>query len=317
MSKKKIITSEGRELLPHEIAYTDAMAKLLAKDEKSIGATLLLTLIEDLIEEKRLQYPSRANDLRLNLSPGAHSIFASINTNEFKRSLSNLIDNSIEASANGSPITLSLNQDHKWTTITLSDQGKGIPGNVLRKVGDRGFSFGKDGGTGIGVHFAKRAFNSWGGKLNIESAPGQGTTVQIQLPATSAPTWFSNQLDLKDYSTVVIIDDDATIHASWKDRISSVRPEMMIEHFFDPESASSWINQNRMSLEKSLLLTDYNLNSPSGTGLSILERFGRTNISAIMVTNAFDDKGLQERCEQLNIKILPKSLIGFTLMEVR
>ena len=32
MSKKRIITSEGRELLPHEIAYTDAMAKLLAKE---------------------------------------------------------------------------------------------------------------------------------------------------------------------------------------------------------------------------------------------------------------------------------------------
>lgn len=32
MSKKKIITSEGRELLPHEIAYTDAMAKLLTKE---------------------------------------------------------------------------------------------------------------------------------------------------------------------------------------------------------------------------------------------------------------------------------------------
>ena len=32
MSKKKIITSEGRELLPHETAYTDAMAKLLAKE---------------------------------------------------------------------------------------------------------------------------------------------------------------------------------------------------------------------------------------------------------------------------------------------
>ena len=40
MSKKKTITSEGRELLPHEIAYTEAMEKLLAKEARFIASVL-------------------------------------------------------------------------------------------------------------------------------------------------------------------------------------------------------------------------------------------------------------------------------------
>jgi hypothetical protein len=126
-----------------------------------------------------------------------------------------------------------------------------------------------------------------------------------------APKWFLGDVQLDDKSTIVIVDDDSTIHALWKDRISAAKPNVTIEHFFDPDSATSWIVQNRWSLGKYMLLTDYNLNSQSGTGLSVLERFGLSHPSAVMVTNAFEDQNLRERCGKLNVRIMPKSVMGY------
>lgn len=279
--------------------------------EPAVDAVLLFSLVEELIEEKCVQYPNRSGDLHWKPEAGSHSIFVKVNANELRRSLSNLIDNAVEASAAGSPIILTISLDGERAAISIADRGKGIPAKALSKIGNRGFSFEKPNGTGIGFHYSRQAIHSWNGRLSIDSELGHGTTVRIQLPTIPAPKWFLGDVQLEDMSTVVIVDDDPTIHALWKDRISTAKPNVTIEHFFDPDSATSWIVQNRWSLGKYMLLTDYNLNSQSGTGLAVLERFGLSHPSAVMVTNAFEDQSLRERCEKLNVKIMPKSVMGF------
>lgn len=275
------------------------------------GKVLVFNLIEELLEEKRVQYTERSQDLHLRVNDEAHCVFVSANANELRRSLSNLIDNAIEASPVGKTVTVVLQANAESVSISIADNGKGIPQEVLSKIGSRGFSFEKPSGTGIGVYYAKRAVHAWGGQMAIESKYGAGTAVKIQLPKVSPPHWFVGGVLLEEQSTLVIVDDDPTVHAIWKDRVASLKPDVMLEHFFDPDSAMSWIVQNKHSLGKYTLLTDYNLNSQSGTGLSVLERFGLSSPSAIMVTSAFDDLALQERCGNLNVKIMPKSVMRF------
>lgn len=232
-----------------------------------------------------------------------------------RRSLSNLVDNAIEATKAGETILVKLSTQNDWLIITIIDEGKGIPMKKLSRVGDKGFSFGKDGGTGIGVYYAKRAIKSWGGKLYITSVVDKGTTVEIQLPVVTTPSWFIDSIPIKDCSTIVIVDDDSTVHAILKDKLLNIKPELNIEHFFDSDSASSWFVQNRKSLDKVLLLTDYNLNSRSGNGVTVLERCGLSSPSAVMISNSFEDRFLQESCEKLNVKIMPKSLVNFAIIE--
>jgi signal transduction histidine kinase len=294
------------------IADQSRLALKEATTTTAVEPTLLFPLIEELVEEKRTQYPDRAAKIRWNPSAQSHSAFANVNSNELRRSLSNLIDNAIEASPKDSAITVSLSANQYRVIIKVVDTGKGLSPKELSRIGEKGFSWGKIGGSGLGVYYAKQSVHAWGGEFVISSELGEGTKIQIQLPRATAPSWFTDEVKIEDYSTVMIVDDDPTVHALWKDRIKNLKTDITIEHFFDPDSATSWIVQNKKSLGKYLLLTDYNLNSQAGNGVTVLERCGLTHPSAVMVTSSHDDRELQERCEKLNVKILPKSVMGYT-----
>ena len=65
------------------------------------------------------------------------------------------------------------------TQLVVIDNGIGIPSHVLSRIGDEGFSFGKENGNGLGVSFAKRKMIEWGGTLQISSNVGVGTMVTL------------------------------------------------------------------------------------------------------------------------------------------
>lgn len=279
--------------------------------------TLLFTLIESLVEEKQVQHKERAGQIRLLTPSGqSYSSFCAVNPLELKRSLSNLIDNAVEASPSDAPINVAIYSKENQAVVEISDRGRGIPKEILSRIGERGFSHGKAKGTGLGVHYARKLIEGWGGSFTISSEVGCGTSVQVALPVTEAPIWYVDTIALGESKTVVVVDDDPTIHALWQERLKTFRPEVTIEHFFEPESVMSWIVQNRQTLDKSILLTDYNLNSRTGDGISVLERFGSTHPFSVMVTSAFEDQRLQEQCEKLNVKILPKSVMNFVPIQV-
>jgi len=103
---------------------------------------------------------------------------------ELQRALVNLINNALEATmGSASPkIDVYLRFQSHLCSISLSDNGVGIPEDVLKKLGQRGFTFGKKNGNGLGLHYAKTLFESVGGRLEIQSKVGVGTLVNIQVP---------------------------------------------------------------------------------------------------------------------------------------
>ncbi|MBR7800177.1 sensor histidine kinase [Undibacterium fentianense] len=75
-----------------------------------------------------------------------------------------------------------LNQTH--VEIRFSDDGNGIPAAILRRVFEPFFTtkLGK-GGSGLGMHLAHTVVTQiFGGKIDIESIPGEGTSIQMHLP---------------------------------------------------------------------------------------------------------------------------------------
>lgn len=65
--------------------------------------------------------------------------------------------------------------------LTVRDGGEGIPAETLSKIPSLFFTT-KKGGTGLGLMVASRIVREHGGVLNIESQPGQGTAVTIEMP---------------------------------------------------------------------------------------------------------------------------------------
>jgi signal transduction histidine kinase len=105
------------------------------------------------------------------------------------RVLDNLLDNAAKYSDAASPIELSLAEADGGAAIVVRDRGIGIASADLSRVftpffrGDR--SRARDtGGVGLGLALSKRIVEAHGGRITLESRPGEGTTVRVWLPAS-------------------------------------------------------------------------------------------------------------------------------------
>jgi signal transduction histidine kinase len=102
--------------------------------------------------------------------------------------LSNVISNAIDfcPSKNGK-IRLYLDSNANWITISIEDNGIGIPKEKIGKVFEKFYQadtsiIRKHGGTGIGLSFCKGVIGNHNGKISIESELGHGCQVHIKLP---------------------------------------------------------------------------------------------------------------------------------------
>ncbi|MWV47615.1 PAS domain S-box protein [Paenibacillus sp. HJL G12] len=103
--------------------------------------------------------------------------------NQLKQVFINIIKNAIEAMEAGGVITLHLfrpSQDR--IGISITDQGLGIPGDMLSKLGEPFFTS-KENGTGLGLMISQRIIEGHKGTMEISSKLGEGTRVVIILPA--------------------------------------------------------------------------------------------------------------------------------------
>lgn len=93
----------------------------------------------------------------------------------------NLLVNAAHAMKGAGTIRVSLDQVNSRCRVTVTDQGPGIPADVLERVFTPFFTT-KARGTGLGLPTAKRLVEAHGGRLDIESPSAGGTVVSIELP---------------------------------------------------------------------------------------------------------------------------------------
>jgi len=100
--------------------------------------------------------------------------------------LLNLLINAIAASRDGDRITIGARAENRDGTravvVSVRDRGTGIDTDVLPRVFDPFYTT-KEDGTGLGLSISHTIVRDHGGTIDIESAPGAGTTVTVVLPA--------------------------------------------------------------------------------------------------------------------------------------
>jgi signal transduction histidine kinase len=109
---------------------------------------------------------------------------------QLEQALVELVSNALDAMPGGGRLRLAARAldggpSGREVVVEVSDTGPGIPANVLPSVCEPFFTTRQE-GTGLGLAIAKRYVEQNGGKLEIDSAPGAGTTVRVRLPAAAA-----------------------------------------------------------------------------------------------------------------------------------
>ena len=105
-----------------------------------------------------------------------------------RRLLLNLLDNAAKYSEPPAPVRLAIGAEPGGAVIEVRDRGIGIAPEDLPRLftpffrTDRSRARGT-GGTGLGLALAKRIAEAHGGTISAESAPGEGTTFRVRLPA--------------------------------------------------------------------------------------------------------------------------------------
>lgn len=104
-----------------------------------------------------------------------------------QRVLQNIVDNAVKYSPAGSPVRVTVEEDaqREYATITVHDEGVGIPAEDLPRVFTRYYRAATAhgiAGSGLGLSGARAIVEQHGGSIAIESAVGRGTTVILTLP---------------------------------------------------------------------------------------------------------------------------------------
>lgn len=294
------------------------LSKYKSKDTETIDhsnelqAILISATLLQVLTDKKFQYKELPIKFDYDFNQTGQFSFIKIELSPFKRMISNLINNSVDAFENNpGEVTIKLDATEHIVTIAIVDNGKGIPAHVLEKIlKNIAITEGKEQGHGIGLTQVRETLARSQGKISIDSTEGKGTTIKLEFPRAKALSWLAEEIKLKNNDMVIILDDEPSIHAAWDSRFETVMsetPMIQVKHFVQGKEALDFINNiSTEELNNIFLLTDFELLKQELDGLHVVAKSGIQR--SILVTSHYANAIVMERAAKLGTKILPKQL---------
>ena len=172
-------------------------------------AQRLVTLIDDIIRLSQLdegdEMPTETVDLREIAQEAAEDLRGAAEKKHVSLSLEgeaapvtgvrrllyeivyNLCDNAVKYNVDGGGVSIRVEQDGQTASVTVADTGTGIAPEHQGRIFERFYRVDKShskasGGTGLGLSIVKHAVQYHHGSIELQSAPGKGTTVRVFFP---------------------------------------------------------------------------------------------------------------------------------------
>lgn len=176
---------EATGIIKQEIDRLDRVIKVLLDFGRPSEPTLRPTNVEDVVSDVVMFTRRFAGQARVELETEYASDLplVSADADQLKQVLVNLVSNAVQAMESaGGRITVRVWDDGGFVFMSIRDTGPGIPPEDLRRVFDPFYST-RDDGTGLGLTIVHRIIDQHGGRIEVESDPGRGTTFTVALPA--------------------------------------------------------------------------------------------------------------------------------------
>ncbi len=274
-------------------------------DEKEV--LFLIPVIEAIVSEKRVQFENYSN-LRVDFFDGKPEVpkFVEIESGAFKRVISNLVNNSVEAMNGKGVVNLAIEECENDWIIKITDDGPGFGSNseLINSSGDLNL---ENLSLGMGLKHANESMVRWGGRIQVSSSDS-GTVISLILQKRPAPNWSLDKLNVQLPGKIVIVDDDESIHQVLDRRFQGFKDRgLRVEHIYQPQSFETDAD--------SFYLVDYEFRNSSETGLELIRRMGIASRS-VLVTSHFENRELIAAATAIGLRILPKSLAVTTPIEI-
>jgi PAS domain S-box-containing protein len=146
----------------------------------------LHNLIARTVERMQVAVPAQRFEL-LSHAP----IIVDVDQQRIEQVLGNLLDNAVKYSGTDAPIVVETSADDTFASVTVRDQGVGIPVEKLPHIFDQWYqahysTHGDYGGMGLGLYISKEIVDQHGGRMWADSSPDGGTTIGFTIPLPSA-----------------------------------------------------------------------------------------------------------------------------------
>ncbi|MFR5859329.1 MAG: ATP-binding protein [Clostridia bacterium] len=199
------------ELIENGLVAEDDMPRFVGHIRTE--AARLVTLIEDIIRLSQLDEGSELPFEVCDLTEIAREVTESLADAADQRKISltfsgepfglcsvkrllaeicyNLCDNAIKYNREGGHVMVSTGRAGDEAVLTVRDTGIGIPPEHQERIFERFYRVDKShskesGGTGLGLSIVKHAVQDLGGRIELDSTPGEGTEIKVYLPLKSA-----------------------------------------------------------------------------------------------------------------------------------
>jgi signal transduction histidine kinase len=181
------------ENLRRTYAITDDLLALSRVDREAAEHPRTEVLIGDLVEQvvRAVEPSARARHLDLRTDVQLDAVRVAGHPGQLDRALSNLLTNAVKFTPEGGTITVRGRMERNAVVLEVSDTGLGIAPEEQEKIFERFYRSDnarrrRISGTGLGLAIAREIAAMHGGTITVASAPGEGATFRLTLPALAA-----------------------------------------------------------------------------------------------------------------------------------
>ena len=191
LSNELSVGSAERRLMEIIVSESNRLSKILEEflrfvrpQERRVAYFDVATNILEVLELFRLSDEiSDAHRIVEDVRPLESTL--SGDRDQIRQIVYNVAKNAVRAMPQGGTLTVEGREEGAWYSIKFRDTGRGMSEDEIARVFTP-FSTAFDGGTGLGMAIVRRIVEDHGGAIDVESRPGEGTTVTILLPRPPA-----------------------------------------------------------------------------------------------------------------------------------
>lgn len=185
----RIMAASGRLLMHHVNDVLDIARLDSGKAALNLTPVDLTELVREVVENQTPTGLANGNVLTFTPSPDGRNRVAG-DVAMLRQVMMNLVGNAVKFTRDGTvAVELAHLAPHGPTEITVRDTGVGVPSEDLGRIFEDFVTLDpsyarRASGTGLGLGIVRRIVTRMGGKISVDSAPGQGSTFRVSLPLT-------------------------------------------------------------------------------------------------------------------------------------